>query len=139
MFDDEDDDLSARIDLTPLVDVIFMLVIFFIMTASFDLPVLEMQLPAACGSAESQERNRVKVVVDAQGGIRMGSGDATMDDISSALSEGREAVLEVVIDKRAPSGILVQMADLARKDAGGRILIAVQGGGAASPESDGAK
>ncbi len=139
MFDDEDDDLSARIDLTPLVDVIFMLVIFFIMTASFDLPVLEMQLPAAGGSAESQERNRVKVVVDAQGGIRMGSGDATMDDISSALSEGREAVLEVVIDKRAPSGILVQMADLARKDAGGRILIAVQGGGAASPESDGAK
>ena len=139
MFDDEDDDLSARIDLTPLVDVIFMLVIFFIMTASFDLPVLEMQLPAAGGSAGTQERNRVKVVVDAQGGIRMGSGDATMDDISSALSEGRDAVLEVVIDKRAPSGILVQMADLARKDAGGRILIAVQGGGAASPGSDGAK
>lgn len=139
MFDDEDDDLSARIDLTPLVDVIFMLVIFFIMTASFDLPVLEMQLPAAGESAGSQERNRVKVVVDAQGGVRMGSGDATMDDISSALSEGRDAVLEVVIDKRAPSGILVQMADLARKDAGGRILIAVQGGGAASSGSDGAK
>ncbi len=139
MFDDEDDDLSARIDLTPLVDVIFMLVVFFIMTASFDLPVLEMQLPSAGQVARPQEQNRIKVVVDAQGGLRMGSNAATMGDITSALSASNDAVLEVVIDKRTPSGILVQMADLARKEAGGRILIAVQGDGEASSGSDGAK
>ncbi len=35
---DLDDDLN--VDLTPLIDVIFMLVIFFIMTMSFTLPVI---------------------------------------------------------------------------------------------------
>lgn len=127
MFDDDDDDGGARVDLTPLVDVIFMLVIFFIMTASFELPVLEMQLPSSSQPSRAQVTNRVTVVVDEQGQIRMGSASATEDDIASALSSAKEPVLEVVIDKRAPSGILIDMADLARKEAGGRILIAVQG------------
>lgn len=135
MLDDDDDDGGARVDLTPLVDVIFMLVIFFIMTASFELPVLEMQLPSSSQSPRPQVSNRVTVVVDAQGRIRMGSASATEDDIASALSSAKEPVLEVVIDKRAPSGILIDMADLARKEAGGRILIAVQGEKASGTDS----
>lgn len=135
MFDDDDDDGGARVDLTPLVDVIFMLVIFFIMTASFELPVLKMQLPSSSLPSRAQVTNRVTVVVDEQGQIRMGSASATEDDIASALSSARDPVLEVVIDKRAPSGILIDMADLARKEAGGRILIAVQGGKATGTDS----
>jgi biopolymer transport protein ExbD len=126
MFDDEDEGMP-RIDLTPLVDVIFMLVIFFIMTASFDLPVLEMQLPQSSQTGRVQVHNRVKVAVDSEGTIMLGRKEAGMDDIAAALSSGKEPVLEVLIDRRAPSGILVQMADLAREKAGGRILIAVQG------------
>ncbi len=34
MFDEDEND-NFSVDLTPLIDVIFMLVIFFIMTASF--------------------------------------------------------------------------------------------------------
>ncbi len=135
MFDDDDDDGGARVDLTPLVDVIFMLVIFFIMTASFELPVLEMQLPSSSQPSRAQVTNRVTVVVDEQGQIRMGSASATEDDIASALSSARDPVLEVVIDKRAPSGILIDMADLARKEAGGRIIIAVQGEKASGTDS----
>lgn len=135
MFDDDDDDGGARVDLTPLVDVIFMLVIFFIMTASFELPVLEMQLPSSSQPSRAQVTNRVTVVVDEQGQFRMGSASATEDDIASALSSAKEPVLEVVIDKRAPSGILIDMADLARKEAGGRILIAVQGEKATGTDS----
>ena len=135
MFDDDDDDGGARVDLTPLVDVIFMLVIFFIMTASFELPVLEMQLPSSSQPSRAQVTNRVTVVVDEQGQIRMGSASATEADIASALSSARDPVLEVVIDKRAPSGILIDMADLARKEAGGRIIIAVQGEKASGTDS----
>lgn len=127
MFDDDDGEFDARVDLTPLVDVIFMLVIFFIMTASFDIPVLEMQIPSSSQAALPQVRNRVTVVVDAQGQARLGSAAATSTDIASVLKAARDPVLEVVIDKRAPSGILVEMADLAREEAGGRIMIAVQG------------
>ena len=40
---DLDDDL--KLDLTPMIDVIFMLIIFFIMTMSFVMPVINVDLP----------------------------------------------------------------------------------------------
>ena len=40
MFDDLDEE--PKVDLTPLIDVIFMLVIFFVMTMTFSKPVLSL-------------------------------------------------------------------------------------------------
>ena len=45
MFDELEEE--PRVDLTPLIDVIFMLVIFFVMTMTFSKPVLDVVLPAA--------------------------------------------------------------------------------------------
>ena len=39
MFDELEEE--PRVDLTPLIDVIFMLVIFFVMTMTFSKPVLD--------------------------------------------------------------------------------------------------
>ena len=39
-----DFDEDASIDLTPVIDVIFMLLIFFIMTTTFSKPVLDIVL-----------------------------------------------------------------------------------------------
>ena len=36
-----DDDFGADIDLTPLIDVVFMLLLFFILAATFSAPVLK--------------------------------------------------------------------------------------------------
>ena len=38
-------DEEPQIDLTPLIDCLFMLIIFFVMTMSFSRPVLEIVLP----------------------------------------------------------------------------------------------
>ena len=43
MYDDFQED--AGIDLTPLIDVVFMLLVFFIMTTTFSRPVLVIVLP----------------------------------------------------------------------------------------------
>ena len=48
MFDELEEE--PRVDLTPLIDVIFMLVIFFVMTMTFSKPVLDVVLPAAQNS-----------------------------------------------------------------------------------------
>ena len=42
-----DFDEDINIDLTPLIDVIFMLLIFFIMTTTFSKPVIDIMLPAS--------------------------------------------------------------------------------------------
>ena len=48
-----DFDEDASIDLTPVIDVIFMLLIFFIMTTTFSKPVLDIVLPASEASEET--------------------------------------------------------------------------------------
>lgn len=45
-FEDE-----PQIDLTPLIDCLFMLIIFFVLTMSFSKPVLEVVLPQAVNGA----------------------------------------------------------------------------------------
>lgn len=49
----DNNDLDINIDLTPLLDVLFILLLFFILTATFSKPFLEMLLPEA---KEGQER-----------------------------------------------------------------------------------
>ena len=67
---EHDDDLN--VDLTPLIDVIFMLVIFFIMTMSFTLPVIDFNLPQS-GTAQSESRTTtIRVSVDAHGNFSAG-------------------------------------------------------------------
>ena len=53
-----DFDEDASIDLTPVIDVIFMLLIFFIMTTTFSKPVLDIVLPASETSRNPAVRMR---------------------------------------------------------------------------------
>ena len=57
-----DFDEDASIDLTPVIDVIFMLLIFFIMTTTFSKPVLDIVLPASETSEESSRKNAELVI-----------------------------------------------------------------------------
>lgn len=54
-FSFEDDDLS--LDLTPLIDVIFMLVIFFVLTTTFSKPVIDMILPKSTSAVVDTNHN----------------------------------------------------------------------------------
>ena len=57
-----DFDEDASIDLTPVIDVIFMLLIFFIMTTTFSKPVLDIVLPASDTAEESSRKNAELVI-----------------------------------------------------------------------------
>lgn len=61
-FEDE-----PQIDLTPLIDCLFMLIIFFVLTMSFSKPVLEVVLPQAVNGDASHDRNELLVSVKADG------------------------------------------------------------------------
>ena len=55
----------AEIDITPLIDVLFMLIIFFVLTASFVQGKLDVQLPSGEGSsADTQGAVIVTVAAD---------------------------------------------------------------------------
>lgn len=59
-----DDPLNEDIslDITPLIDVIFMLLIFFIMTTTFSKPVLDIVLPES-ESSEDHAANKGELLI----------------------------------------------------------------------------
>lgn len=76
----------ASLNLTPLIDVLFMLIIFFMLTTTFmRVESLELILPSAGGkAAESQEV--VHVFVYANGDLSLGSRRLTQVELQESLS-----------------------------------------------------
>lgn len=126
---DLDDDLS--VDLTPLIDVTFMLVIFFLMTMSFTLPVIDFTLPQAQTAQTESQRTTLRISVDAHGSFMLNNvpcaqselGPQIQEHVISTNNAGKELTLELVIDAAAPSQHLITVADLARTYTQGRLMV----------------
>ena len=126
---DLDDDLA--VDLTPLIDVTFMLVIFFLMTMSFTLPVIDFTLPQAQTAQVESQRTTLRISVDAHGSFMLNNvpcaqselGPQIQEHVISTNNAGKELTLELVIDAAAPSQYLITVADLARTYTQGRLMV----------------
>ena len=87
-----DFDEDASIDLTPVIDVIFMLLIFFIMTTTFSKPVLDIVLPASETAEESSRKNAELVIsVKADGTIHYQDRQLTKEALAAVLETRPEA------------------------------------------------
>ncbi len=60
------EDLSLNV--TPLIDVVFLLLIFFMITTTFDHESeLKIELPEAKGKVDQQKKDKISIVIDASG------------------------------------------------------------------------
>lgn len=121
MFDDLDED--PQIDLTPLIDVIFMLVIFFVMTMTFSQPVLDLTLPAAENSLAEKNNQSLILQVNANGTIQWNDRVLTKDELPSFLDEHPDGLLTLMIDEKAPFESFVSIVDVAKIKREGRFVI----------------
>lgn len=120
-FEDE-----PQIDLTPLIDCLFMLIIFFVLTMSFSKPVLEVILPEATNAETSQARNELLVSVKADGTLYLNAAPATIEEIARALDEAPERLLNIYMDEEAPFSRFVAVMDLAKTRRNGRFVISTR-------------
>ena len=120
-FEDE-----PQIDLTPLIDCLFMLIIFFVLTMSFSKPVLEVILPEATNAEMSQARNELLVSVKADGTLYLNAAPATIEEIARALDEAPERLLNIYMDEEAPFSRFVAVMDLAKTKRNGRFVISTR-------------
>ncbi|MCK0513350.1 biopolymer transporter ExbD [Anaerobiospirillum sp. NML120448] len=126
---DLDDDLN--VDLTPLIDVIFMLVIFFIMTMSFTLPVIDFDLPQSSTAQAEQQGRTMRISVDINGNYIVDEQERTLDELNDLVKERmvtcqqdhEDLTLELVIDSQSPTQYLINIADLARAYTQGRLIV----------------
>ena len=111
----------ADIDITPLIDVLFMLIIFFVLTTSFARGKLDVQLPSGEGSPKGME-GAVIVTVDKDGKIFWKESAVTKDELKqlAASSAGRDVL--VAGDRNVPYGdiatVLTNLRSAGVSDAG---------------------
>lgn len=127
-------------DLTPLIDVMFLLLIFFLVTAAFareDDRFLPIDLPdARTGEQEVEEQARLTLTLVEDGSVLVrapGQGDAAYEDedelralLAELLAEDPDRAVFLRGDERALYGRYIGMLDLLR-EIGFRRVISVVG------------
>ena len=128
-------DEDPQIDLTQLIDCMFMLIIFFVLTMSFSKPVLEVMLPQAAHGEVSRERNDLLLSVKKDGSLWLGSESTTLEGLSAALDAAPERTLNIYMDREAPFAKFVEVMDLAKVKREGRFVISTDPEPAASADT----
>ncbi|PCI22977.1 MAG: biopolymer transporter ExbD [Piscirickettsiaceae bacterium] len=91
----EDFDLN----LTPLIDVVFLLLIFFMVTTTFDKETqLKIELPQAAG-AQKQVKKMLEISIDAKGRFFVNQHEV----VNSGLETIKKAIKQAAGDNKKPS------------------------------------
>ena len=93
--------LTTSIDMAPLIDVVFLLLIFFMLTSSFTAPSLQIKLPTATSRPDSTPEV-ILVAVDRQGSITLQGGKS-------------DAKIHFRGDQEMNYGLFVELMDRARQ------------------------
>ena len=119
-----DFDEDINIDLTPLIDVIFMLLIFFIMTTTFSKPVIDIMLPASKTAEKAgSETKEIVITVSNKGDIYYGENIISANELEKILKDNPDKILNMFIDKTAPFQSFVHIVNIAKKEREGRFII----------------
>lgn len=116
-------DEEPHIDLTPLIDCLFMLVIFFVLTMSFSRPVLEIVLPKAENAVSASKEQEIIVNIKAEGTFWLNGEQVDIARIREALKNDEGKLLNIYMDEKAPFARFVEMVDLAKELRDGRFVI----------------
>ena len=77
-------DDTPDINMIPLIDVILVLIIFFVITTTFDArSVLKLELPRADGQPSETQDQSLSVLVNAEGRYFVGDREALRTDVDS--------------------------------------------------------
>ena len=118
----------VSLDMTPLIDVVLMLVIFFMLTTTFVLaPGIKVDLPAGHSVQQTREMDKV-VIIMKDGAVYYQDERVDLATLQAALQEAQQQqpTLRVVVkaDKNALHGRVVEVMDMAKRIGIARLAIA---------------
>ncbi len=119
---------QKEINITPLVDMVFLLLIFFMLTSSFIvLPGIKINLPKAVTAEVIKEKNII-ITVNSKNVIYLNDKPITPSELADFLEETvrskQEKPLLIKADKDTQLGIVVRIWDICRKVGVSQINIA---------------
>ena len=121
---------ETEINITPMLDIVFIMLIFFIVTTSFvKEPGISPQRPSAETAAE-KTRGNVLIAISQTGEIWMDKRSVELSQVrnlvEAALAENPESSAVIIADAQANSGTLIDLMDQIRLGGIGNISIAAE-------------
>jgi len=109
---------ESSLDITPMIDIVFIMLIFFIVTASFIKESgIDVNRPGAV-TAERKERASILVAIDENGQVWVDKRPvdirAVRANIERLRAENPEGGVVIQADTESKNGILVKVMDAAR-------------------------
>ena len=132
--DDDQGGLISEINVTPLVDIMLVLLIIFMATASLiSSPALRVDLPTGSSAKADAQDPDVVIVITREGELRyhdqVYSADKLIPELKREHDAKPQSRLLIVADQKAYHGAVVQVMDLAKTVGFARLAVAVNSGG----------
>jgi biopolymer transport protein ExbD len=110
--------VQLSLDMAPLIDVVFQLLVFFMLTSSFAYPSMKLILPQAA-TDETVSRQQVVISIDQAGEIFINDRKSSLEIFASDLRKELRAkkIEEVFIrgDQDMPYRHFIEIMDLAKQ------------------------
>lgn len=137
----DDDEGINEINVTPLVDVMLVLLVIFLVASIYIVKEsIEVELPKAASASETLD-NTLSIVIDREGGLYLNGRPAAEDIIAQACSAAADkdpnAQAIIAADQNVKHGDVIRVIDMVRNNGLVRFAINVKptdlpGGAAAS-------
>ncbi len=118
---------KAVINITSLIDVIFMLLLFFMVTSTFlEQPGIKLELPAAKTEAAAAPQEYV-LAVDRQGALFLNRQAVDLAGLEAAIRQAlpkmKDAALVLRADREVSHGLVVRVMDRAKRGGVKKLII----------------
>lgn len=128
----QDDEIVSEINLTPLIDIMLVLLIIFMVTSSVSLESgLDIDLPKTSSQTSTKEGNAVIISVDSQGVVFVQGKESNPDNlqkmITDALASENTKLVVFEGDRQSTLEKAISVMDIAKKAGADKFAIAASG------------
>jgi biopolymer transport protein ExbD len=118
-FQKESNRNNSLLDITPIVDTVFNLLIFFALSLNFiSTPGIRVDLPQSSAQEISRQKKDLRVVITSADGLFLNEQPINVGNLAGefqkAAQADRETQILIQADQRVAHGKVVQIMDLAR-------------------------
>ncbi len=132
---------DPRLDITPLVDVVFLLIIFFTITTTFTTTSgIDIKLPSSNSERIIERDDKILITIQTDGTIWVDDGNISMSRLGSRLeglfNQNNDALVVIQADESVKHGLVVKVMDLAQQTGLRRLAVATEPGSSEVDEKE---
>lgn len=118
-------------DITPLIDVVFLLLVFFMLSTTFIVqPGIKVTLPKSSAEKIKKEKDEIEVTIAKDGTLHVEGKEITLDRLKALFEEsaaaGKESTAIINADESVAHGRVVEVMDIAKEAGISKLAIATE-------------